>query len=260
MKKVRHILGLSGGKDSAALAVYLHEKIPDMEYFFADTHKEIPETYEFLDKLKARLGIHIEYLSADRGFDHYLEINKGFLPSAQQRWCTVQMKIKPLEEFIRDDEAISYVAIRADEKRTGYMPTRDNIKSVFPFMEDGIDLQGVYKILEEAGLGLPKYYEWRSRSGCFFCFYQRKIEWVGLYENHRDLFEQAMEYESSHSDGRNYTWNEGETLKELIARREEIKKEYQKKQERIEENRSNKFLIDILDDEEDEELCTVCAI
>ena len=28
----------------------------------------------------------------------------------------------------------------------------------------------------------------RSRSGCFFCFYQQKIEWVWLYEQHPDRF------------------------------------------------------------------------
>ena len=48
----RHILGLSGGKDSTALAVLLHQEIPEMEYFFCDTHKELPETYEYLDRIK----------------------------------------------------------------------------------------------------------------------------------------------------------------------------------------------------------------
>ncbi|MDM8542790.1 hypothetical protein QUF90_17075 [Desulfococcaceae bacterium HSG9] len=33
----RHILSLSGGKDSAALAVYLKDKIPNLEYVFLDT-------------------------------------------------------------------------------------------------------------------------------------------------------------------------------------------------------------------------------
>ncbi|WP_256366941.1 MULTISPECIES: hypothetical protein [Nostocales] len=38
-KNVRHILGISGGNDSTALAVLLHKEIPEMEYFFCDTHK-----------------------------------------------------------------------------------------------------------------------------------------------------------------------------------------------------------------------------
>ena len=36
----RHVLGVSGGKDSAALAVYMRDKHPelDIDYFFTDTH------------------------------------------------------------------------------------------------------------------------------------------------------------------------------------------------------------------------------
>lgn len=54
--KVRHILNLSGGKDSTALAIYLRDKIPDLEYVFCDTGEELPETYEYLTMLEAYLG------------------------------------------------------------------------------------------------------------------------------------------------------------------------------------------------------------
>jgi tRNA(Ile)-lysidine synthase TilS/MesJ len=35
MNKTKHVLGLSGGKDSSALAVYMNQKYPEieMEYF-----------------------------------------------------------------------------------------------------------------------------------------------------------------------------------------------------------------------------------
>lgn len=79
-KPVRHIMGLSGGKDSTALAVLLHKEIPEMEYFFCDTGKELQETYDYLDKVKARLGIKIKYLSPEKGFDHWLEVYDGYLP------------------------------------------------------------------------------------------------------------------------------------------------------------------------------------
>ena len=45
---MRHILSLSGGKDSAALAVYMRDRVKAMEYIFSDTRKELPETYEYL--------------------------------------------------------------------------------------------------------------------------------------------------------------------------------------------------------------------
>ena len=66
-EKIRHILGLSGGKDSSALAIYMRDKVPEMEYAFCDTGKELPETYEFLDRLEAFLGKKINRLNADRG-------------------------------------------------------------------------------------------------------------------------------------------------------------------------------------------------
>ena len=56
--QARHVLGLSGGRDSAALAVYMRQNHPELEidYFFTDTGKELPEVYEFLVKLEGFLG------------------------------------------------------------------------------------------------------------------------------------------------------------------------------------------------------------
>ena len=53
----RHILSLSGGKDSAALAVYLRDRVPNMEYIFHDTGKELPETYDYMARLESTLPI-----------------------------------------------------------------------------------------------------------------------------------------------------------------------------------------------------------
>lgn len=48
-KPVRHILALSRGKDSSALAVFMKDKVPDMEYVFCDTGDELQETYDYMD-------------------------------------------------------------------------------------------------------------------------------------------------------------------------------------------------------------------
>jgi hypothetical protein len=280
-QKVRHICGISGGKDSSALAVYLRDRIPDMEYFFCDTGAELPETYTYLDKLETWLGKPIARLNARKGFDHWFDVYRGALPSPQMRWCTKKMKIEPIEEWIGDEEAISYVAIRADEaSRKGYVSTKPNISAVFPFVEDGIDHSGVMKILENAGLGLPEYYEWRTRSGCYFCFYQRKAEWVGLAERHPDLWEKAVAIENkvrigAGHDGeasfeefgmksRQYTWAGGESLLELLERREEIMENHKAALIKAELRRSDRPVWEVLsaalDDDDDSEQCSVCAI
>ena len=95
----------------------------------------------------------------------------------------------------------------------------------------------------------------RSRSGCFFCFFQQKIEWVWLYEQHPDLYKKAMEYEK---DG--YTWGQLESLEELIQpeRIAAIKEEYVKRMERKSQTKSP-YLVDILGDAEGEG-CAACFI
>jgi hypothetical protein len=263
-KSTRHILGLSGGKDSTALAILLHQDFPDMEYFFCDTHKELPETYEYLDRIEARLGIKIQRLSAERGFDHWLDVYGGFLPSPNSRWCTKQMKIIPLEKFIGDDEAVSYVGIRADEKRDGYVSTKPNITPVFPFKERGLVKADIIRLLEDSGIGMPDYYRWRSRSGCFFCFFQRKYEWVMLAQEHPDMFAEAVRYEQQHSDGRTYNWTQGETLLQLLARKDQIIADHEKsvsRQVRLNIEHSLATILEgVLDSEDDVLPCLACHL
>lgn len=219
-KPVRHLLGLSGGKDSSALAIYMRDKVPEMEYFFADTGAELPETLEFIDLLENYLGKPIVRLNATRDFDYYLKLHNNFLPSARQRWCTVNLKLIPFEEFVGDDEAISYIAIRADEpSRSGYISKKPNIHTCVPFRDDGVTKDDVLYILQSSGLGLPKYYEWRSRSGCYFCFFQQQGEWGGLKKHHPDLFEKAKGYERpDQGTGRLFTWNPRGLLDEVVQK------------------------------------------
>lgn len=355
--KVRHLLGISGGKDSAALAIYLHSKYPnlDLEYYFCDTGEELDETYELISELESFLGKKIARLEAAEDshktpFEHFLSKYGGFLPAPNARWCTKHLKLEPFERFVGDTPVISYVAIRGDENREGYISTKPNIQSIFPFRknvwslevvshvldnsriedvasiyksiapkdklnrflevvyepksakmqfsnklnslldlgikefnkvvvellketnhplsriaefplidnEDIIVKRDVFDLFKQNGIAVPKYYEEiefsvgakkgnyaRSRSGCYFCFFQQKIEWVWLYEQHPELYKKAMEYEK---DG--YTWMQDESLKDLIkpSRIRKIKEDYIQKSNNPNLNKSNK-LIDVLSDD-----------
>ncbi len=233
-KKVRHILALSGGKDSSALAVFMQGKIAGIEYVFCDTGEELEETYEYLHRLQDFLCTKIHWLKSEKDFRYYLDLYNGLLPDAQTRWCTRMLKLKPYEDFIGEDPVISYVGIRADEPyRKGYVSTKPNIKSVYPIVENNIRLEDVERILEESGLGMPRYYDWRSRSGCYFCFFQQKREWIGLKKHHPELFERAKAFEKFDSDtGDRFTWNQGESLDELMLRSESILAEFAKRTKR----------------------------
>ncbi len=273
----RHVLGLSGGKDSAALAVYLKDHYPAiserMEYFFSDTGAELKEAYEFLDKLETWLGKEIIRLSTGREFDHWLRVHNGMLPSARQRWCTRTMKIKPFERFVGEDPVVSYVGIRADEHREGYISNKPNIKAVFPFVEDGIVKADIFRFLEET-VGVPEYYRWRSRSGCYFCFFQRQDEWLGLKENHPELYERAKRYENNKRErydldlarksavgSGNYTWCQEGSLDEIVARAEKRRAESGVIASTADgARRWQDLLLEQEEDDPEDQACLICSL
>jgi hypothetical protein len=280
------------------------------------------------------------------------------------------MKLEPFEKFVGTDPVASYVGIRGDEDREGYISTKKSIQSIFPFRkniwsEDVISLvlsddnrsalascfsdvikgkkldkvntrieeplllkdrnydynrkrtqeklgklldlgvvefnhavfsflknteyplaketdfpllnneevlvrKDIFDLLEKSGVGVPAYYNKvefeldgqkgdyaRSRSGCYFCFFQQKIEWIWLYEQHPDLFKKAIKYEN---EKEGFTWNQDETLMDLIKpeRMNQIKNDHIQRNEKANSNGST-YLLDILDSTESTG-CAACFI
>ena len=152
--KVRHILGISGGKDSAALAIYMKQNYPNLgiEFYNSDTGCELAETEILIEKLESVLGS-VKRLRAIEGrnpFEFFLEKTGNFLPSPQQRWCTIRMKLEVFEKYVGNDLAVSYVGIRGDEDRDGYISTKPNIQAVFPFRRNIWSLDVINKFLNNA--------------------------------------------------------------------------------------------------------------
>ncbi len=124
MRKELHVISISGGKDSAALAIYMKEKYPDREfkYLFFDTEEELQDTYDYLNKLQSILGIKVEYKFPEKSFKELLLQHNDYLPSPTERWCTRKMKLETflntMQEF-KEYTIYNYVGIRADENREG---------------------------------------------------------------------------------------------------------------------------------------------
>jgi len=136
--------------------------------------------------------------------------------------------------------------------------------------DDVLVRDDIFRILDASGVGIPGYYSKeqfevdgqkgeyaRSRSGCYFCFFQQKIEWVWLYERHPDLFEKAVAYEN---EKEGFTWNQHESLRDLIEprRMEQIKRDHVRRDGATKSSQS-KYLIDILEGTEDVG-CTACFV
>ena len=136
---VRHLLGLSGGKDSSALAIYLRDRVPEMEYFFADTGAELPETLEYIDLLEDYLGKPIVRLNADRDFDHYLKLNGNFLPTTKTDGARPNLKIRPFEEYVGKDRShhLCGDSSRRSTSKGISIDETEHLCRAYPFIEDG---------------------------------------------------------------------------------------------------------------------------
>lgn len=278
--KEYHILSLSGGKDSTALAFFIKDNMPDIfektELVFCDTEKEIPETYDYLNKIEIFLDKKIIRLKPYRNFDHLMAIY-NHLPSVHQRWCTIEMKTKVFRKYVFDlfkeygEGCVQlYIGIRADEAdRTQSSINNDNfINAVYPFVENGLNRSDIDNILINSGIGYPDYYKWRKRSGCYFCMYQSKNDWLNLYENHPDLFQKAMDYEIDAGTTERKTrfgWNCDMALKDMIKpeNMKKIREDYTKLQEKRKakalENKENSGLLYDIDSFEENQ-CRFCHL
>ena len=192
-----YLLPVSGGADSTALALLLHEVAPHIRFrmVFTDTDAEEAETLEALDRLEAWLGKPIERLQSSGLFGLIEEYN-GFLPSPTDRWCTRELKLVPFRQWISQFEGKQkwmFVGIRADEP-TRLAFTIPEVETVMPFIDLGITRQWVYDKLSQT-IGISPSYKTRSRSGCTVCPYQRQTERIGLLQRSPVEFERGAQYE-----------------------------------------------------------------
>ena len=250
-KKVAIVIGLSAGKDSTAVALLFRKKFPKMKahYIFSDTGEELKETYEYLDRIEKTLKIKINRVMSKDGTlgEQIKGKQKGYLPSATSRYCTRIMKIIPFKKEMKElakthDKVYNLVGIRADEEdRKGYIAGKkesEKVVTLMPLKDDGLVLKDVFKLVKKE-IGLPNYYDWRTRSGCYFCFYQRRIEWVHLKERHPDLFEKAKSYEK-----KGFSWIKDLPLSELEKKAPKIKQRYLNKLKKMKTNKKNISITD----------------
>lgn len=200
---MKHVVSLSGGKDSTALALRLAEVEPrDYTYLIAPTGNELPDMIAHWAKLSKLLGKPLTPVS--RVSLQGEIVRQRALPNHRQRWCTRIIKLEPLMAWQRGNTpCVSYVGLRADEPtRTGaiFEPGAD-VFVRFPLREWGWGLNEVIGYLAEHGVEIPK------RTDCAACFWQRLGEWYELWRDWPDQYAEAesLELFVQKERGENYT-------------------------------------------------------
>lgn len=187
---MKHIIGLSGGKDSSCLALALAEKEPrDYEYVYTPTGNELPELAAHLERLECLLGKKIKSLYEKSLLDLCRDMQ--MLPNFRARWCTRILKIEPTIAYVASlpPGSVLYVGLRADEEERRGIYGED-IAIRFPLREWGWGLQDVWRYLQQREIKIPR------RTDCGLCFYQRIGEWWNLWKDHPAQFAEGVTIET----------------------------------------------------------------
>lgn len=188
------VVAFSGGKDSTALALRLHELGEDFKLLFTPTGNELPELHDHMRRIVEIVGKEL-IQPPNRSLAQWIgEFNA--LPNWRQRWCTRLIKIEPCVAYLKANPGSTLiVGLRADEEdREGIYG--DFASYRYPMRDEwGWTVDDVWRYLAERGIKIPR------RTDCAVCYGQRLSEWYVLWRDHPDQYAlgEAWEMQTGHT-------------------------------------------------------------
>lgn len=196
---MKHVVAISGGKDSCALALRLRELRPEIEYTYlcTPTGNEPAAVFEHLDRMSTLLKAPIVRLGPyDEKTDglYQLIADQKMIPNHRARFCTRMLKIEPTLQWLAANAPVThYVGLRADEPmRDGIYGDVEGVKHHYPMRDWGWGIEDVWDYLDKIGVTIPK------RTDCKVCYHQKLIEWFELWRDDKPEFDRMAAVESQY--------------------------------------------------------------
>lgn len=206
-----HVINVSGGRTSAYMLKHIidyNNGLPDNSIaIFCNTGKEFPQTLEFVRDLEYHFNVPIVWLEFEyrdwvpggsgtdkqkyfykvvnydtasregEPFDQLLEVKK-MLPNISMRFCTQELKIIPVRNYLKYERDIgsfwSYLGIRADEPKRISEALWTECRAKYPLADVGITEEDILRYWHKMSFNLQLR---PHESNCDICFLKgRKIK------------------------------------------------------------------------------------
>jgi 3'-phosphoadenosine 5'-phosphosulfate sulfotransferase (PAPS reductase)/FAD synthetase len=188
------VLSYGAGVHSTAILVLLKPK----EVVFADTGAEWPETYRYIREYAAPFvdsyGGDFHVVFNQKWTLEEMALHDHMAPVRTMRWCSDKFKVKVILKWLESSEqlpCIQLLGFDVNEQHRAKPSGRDDITNRFPLIELGMTRLACQQVIKKAGLPVPR------KSGCFFCPFQSKGDFIQLRSEHRPLFERAVTIEKN---------------------------------------------------------------
>lgn len=197
---MKQYLSFGGGVNSTAMLLLLTDRDEEFETVFVNHGGDYPATYNYIKYLREQ-GFEIteaipDYKGCHTLYDYCVE--HKIIPIPQFRWCTHYFKILPYYDYIKPHlPCVSFIGFDAGEEnrvernksRKFRYKIEHQIHNRYPLFEAAIDRMGCIDLIKDHGLDVP------PKSGCYFCPFQKNIEWRRLFLEHPDLYKRVEEME-----------------------------------------------------------------
>ena len=232
---MKNVVAFSGGKDSLATLLWVIENYgkENLVIIFCDTGWESLVTYEHITEIEKQIGIKFTVLKSEKYKDfHDLSVKKKRVASTKARFCTEELKVKPMIDFILSlkEHCIVYQGIRKDESKSRSQmtqhcqyfkyytqPKREDKKGKLVYdnyrkkdvlahiKEYSVEItrpifewtaNQVFDFIKEKGFEAnPLYKQGFDRVGCFPCIMCRHKEIVNIAKKYPERIERIKELE-----------------------------------------------------------------
>ena len=205
------VLSFGGGVNSMAILCMVEKGELNVDaVIFADTGCEMPETYDYIEKVVKPLcrKINLPFHTVTNGNLYEDNWKRKIIPYRMFRSCTDNFKVRPIKRFVKETYGPTEMLLGID---AGESHRTNGMKGTFPLIEMGIDRNGCKEIIKAAGYHEP------IKSCCFFCPFTKFENWKWLLKKHPDLFEKAIRLEENGQGYPEYTLTEKPLRKIRVA-------------------------------------------